>query len=150
MSDEDFCRKAVQANALIAYPAPAWCPTNMFVGSGAERVVITFDQGVPVAIDGETVTMLEAVRELNWRVGGSGQPGAATLIAAHRQLEERTVEPDLLRFKRKVERRWAKLVEDGGWTSPLREALDAFITTSQEHVTGDVLLDLRDRLSPAA
>jgi argininosuccinate synthase len=146
----DFCLAAVRANALIAHPDPVWCPTTAFVGSDAADVVITFDRGVPVAIDGETVTMRQAVWELNWRVGGSGQPGAATLIAAHRRLEDRTVEPDLLRFKRQMEPRWAKLVEDGGWSSPLREALDAFIATSQEHVSGEVRLELRGRLTPAA
>jgi len=150
MNDAEFCRLAVRANALIPSPVGIWSPTTAFVGSDAERVVITFDEGVPVAIDGETVTMLQAVRELNWRVGGSAQPGASTLIAAHRQLEDRTVEPDLLRFKRRVERRWAKLVEHGGWSSPLRAALDAFIATSQERVSGEVRLELRDRLTPAA
>jgi argininosuccinate synthase len=112
--------------------------------------VITFDEGVPVAIDGETVTMLQAVQELNWRVGGPGQPGASTLINAHRQLEDVTIERDLLAFKRRVEGRWAELVVHDHWRSPLTEALDAFILTSQQHVSGDIRLDLRDRLSPAA
>ncbi|QUQ72599.1 argininosuccinate synthase domain-containing protein [Kutzneria sp. CA-103260] len=150
MNDADFCRRAVQANALVPAPVRIWCPTTAFVGSDADQVVITFDRGVPVAVDGETVTMLQAVQELNWRVGGSAQPGASTLITAHRQLEDRTVEPDLLRFKRRVERRWAKLVGNGGWSSSLRTALDAFIATSQEHVSGEVRLELRDRLTPAA
>ncbi|MFI9387124.1 hypothetical protein [Kutzneria sp. NPDC052558] len=150
MNDADFCRRAVQANALVPSANPIWSPATAFVGCDADQVVITFDEGVPVAIDGETVTMLQAVQELNWRVGGTGQPGASTLIAAHQRLEDGTVEPDLLRFKRRVERRWAKLVGNGGWSSPLRTALDAFIATSQERVSGEVRLDLRDRLTPAA
>ncbi|GAA3431296.1 argininosuccinate synthase domain-containing protein [Kutzneria kofuensis] len=151
MNEAEFCLRAVQANALVpAHANEVWCPATAFVGSDADQVVITFDQGVPVAIDGETVTMLQAVQELNWRVGGRHQPGARTLIAAHRKLEAVTIEPDLLAFKRRIERRWAELVEDGQWAAPLREALDAFITTSQEQVTGEVRLDLRDRLSPAA
>jgi argininosuccinate synthase len=149
MNDAEFCRQAVQANALVPGPA-VWCPTTAFVGSDAAEVVITFDRGVPVAIDGETVTMLQAVQELNWRVGGHGQPGATTLINAHRKLEDVTIEPDLLAFKRRIERRWSDLVEHGQWHSPLKEALDAFIVTSQDKVTGEVRLDLRDRLSPAA
>jgi argininosuccinate synthase len=150
MNDADVCRRAVQANALVPLPGTPWSPTTAFVGSDAAEVVITFDEGVPVAIDGETVTMLQAVQELNWRVGGQGQPGASTLINAHRQLEDVTIERDLLAFKRRIEGRWADLVEHGQWRSPLTEALDAFILTSQRHVSGDIRLDLRDRLSPAA
>jgi argininosuccinate synthase len=150
MNDADFCRRAVQANALVPLPVTFWSPTTAFAGSDAADVVITFDQGVPVAIDGETVTMLQAVQELNWRVGGSAQPGASTLINAHRKLEDATIERDLLAFKRRVERRWADLVEHGQWRSPLTEALDAFILTSQQQVSGDIRVDLHDRLTPAA
>ncbi|MEV6611724.1 hypothetical protein [Kutzneria sp. NPDC051319] len=149
MSDADFCRQAVLTNALVAGPGP-WSPTTVYVGSEADQVVITFDQGVPVAIDGETVTMLQAVQELNWRIGGGHQPGAATLIDAHRRLEDATIDPALLAFKRRIERQWAELVEHGQCDAPLKEALDAFIVTSQAEVTGEVRLDLRDRLNPAA
>ncbi|HEY0499467.1 MAG TPA: hypothetical protein VGD48_27225 [Kutzneria sp.] len=149
MNDAEFCRLAVRANALVPGPAP-WSPTTALTGSDTAETVITFEHGVPVAIDGETVTMLQAVQELNWRVGGRRQPGATTLIDAHRRLEDVTVEPDLLAFKRRIERRWAELVQEGRWGTPLQESLDAFIITSQHQVTGEVRLDLRDRLSPAA
>jgi argininosuccinate synthase len=149
MNDADFCRQAVQANALVPGPE-LWSPSTAFTGSDDAEIVITFEHGVPVAIDGETVTMTQAVRELNWRVGGRRQPGAATLIDAHMRLEDATIEPDLLAFKRRIERRWAELVGSGQWESPLKEALDAFIATSQDRVSGEVRLDPRDRLSPAA
>jgi argininosuccinate synthase len=149
MNDAEFCRQAVQANALVPGPAP-WSPTTVFTGSDAADVVITFEHGVPVAIDGETVTMLQAVQELNWRIGGGHQPGATTLIDAHRRLEDVTIEPALLAFKRRIERQWAELVGTGQWHAPLKEALDAFIATSQHEVTGEIRVDLRDRLSPAA
>jgi argininosuccinate synthase len=159
MTDEEFatafCLPAVLANALVPNLAryhrnSVWHKETDFVGADPEHVLITFERGVPVAVDGETVTVLQAIAELNWLIGGGPQPGAAALIAAHRQLEDRTVERDLLAFKRRIEPQWAELVEQGQWFSPLREALDAFIITSQEHVTGEVHLDLRDRLSPAA
>ena len=112
----------------------------------ADEVVITFDRGVPVAIDGRPVTVLEAVLELNQRAGAQGvgrldmvedrlvgiksrevyeAPGAIALITAHQELENVTVERDLARFKRAVEQRWGELVYDGLWFSPLKRALDA-------------------------
>src|SRR5262249_15278834 len=121
-----------------------WRKETDFIGADPGHVLITFDRGVPVAINGETVTMVQAISELNWLIGGGPQPGATAVMAAHRELEDVTVDPDLLRFKRKVERHWAELVEDGQWCTPLKAALDAFIATSQVHVTGEVLLDLRD------
>ncbi|RLK53579.1 MULTISPECIES: argininosuccinate synthase [Actinokineospora] len=129
----------------------------------ADEVVITFDKGVPVAIDGETVTVLQAIQELNRRAGAQGvgrldmvedrlvgiksrevyeAPGAIALITAHQELENVTVERDLARFKRGVEQRWTELVYDGLWFSPLKEALDTFIARSQEYVTGDIRLVL--------
>ncbi|MEU3454331.1 argininosuccinate synthase [Micromonospora sp. NPDC006766] len=129
----------------------------------ADEVVITFDAGVPVAIDGETVTPYQAILELNRRAGAQGvgrldmvedrlvgiksrevyeAPGAIALITAHQELENVTVERDLARFKRGVDQRWGELVYDGLWFSPLKLALDAFIDDAQRHVTGEVRLTL--------
>jgi argininosuccinate synthase len=128
-----------------------------------DELVITFDRGVPVAIDGETVTMLQAIQELNRRAGAHGvgridmvedrlvgiksrevyeAPGAIALIIAHQELENVTVERDLARFKRQVEQRWGELVYDGLWFSPLKDALDTFIAKAQEHVSGEIRLSL--------
>ncbi|MGH3762555.1 argininosuccinate synthase [Actinophytocola sp.] len=128
-----------------------------------DEVVITFDKGVPVAIDGETVTVLQAIQQLNRRAGAQGvgrldmvedrlvgiksrevyeAPGAIALITAHQELENVTVERDLARFKRQVEQRWAELVYDGLWFSPLKDALDTFVAKTQEHVSGDIRLTL--------
>src|SRR5690349_11802756 len=128
-----------------------------------DELVITFDKGVPVAIDGETVTVLQAIKELNRRAGAHGvgridlvedrlvgiksrevyeAPGAIALIAAHQELENVTVERDLARFKRGVDQRWAELVYDGLWFSPLKHALDSFIDEAQRHVNGEVRLIL--------
>ncbi len=113
-----------------------------------EEIVVTFDRGVPVAFDGETVTAFEAVRELNRRAGGHGvggladveAPGAVALVTAHRALEAVTLDRDTARFKRTAEGRWGELVLDGLWFAPLRNALDAFVETTQEHVSGEVRL----------
>ncbi|MEU5791694.1 argininosuccinate synthase [Micromonospora purpureochromogenes] len=129
----------------------------------ADEVVITFDAGNPVAIDGETVTPYQAILELNRRAGAQGvgrldmvedrlvgiksrevyeAPGAIALITAHQELEAVTVERDLARFKRGVDQRWGELVYDGLWFSPLKNSLDAFIDDAQRHVSGEVRLTL--------
>ncbi|MFE9691020.1 argininosuccinate synthase [Micromonospora sp. NPDC005806] len=129
----------------------------------ADEVVITFDAGVPVAIDGETVTPYQAILELNRRAGAQGvgrldmvedrlvgiksrevyeAPGAIALITAHQELEAVTIERDLARFKRGVDQRWGELVYDGLWFSPLKKSLDAFIDDAQQHVSGEVRLTL--------
>ncbi len=129
----------------------------------ADEVVITFDAGVPVAIDGETVTPFQAVAELNRRAGAQGigrldmvedrlvgiksrevyeAPGAIALITAHQELEAVTVERDVARFKKSVDQRWAELAYDGLWFSPLKHSLDAFIDDTQKYVTGEVRLTL--------
>ena len=128
-----------------------------------DELVLTFDSGVPVAIDGETKTPLELIAELNARAGAQGvgridmvedrlvgiksrevyeAPAAIALIAAHQELEAVTLERDLARFKKGTEQRWTELVYDGLWYSPLREALDAFIDSSQTHVSGDIRMTL--------
>jgi argininosuccinate synthase len=129
----------------------------------ADEVVISFKSGVPVAIDGRKVTMLQAIEELNKRAGAQGigrldmvedrlvgiksrevyeAPGAIALITAHQELENVTIERDLARYKRGVEQRWGELVYDGLWFSPLKDALDAFIASTQEFVTGDIRMKL--------
>ncbi|MFQ6394129.1 argininosuccinate synthase [Nocardia sp. KC 131] len=128
-----------------------------------DELIVTFDKGVPVAIDGRQVTVLEAIVELNLRAGRQGvgrldmvedrlvgiksreiyeAPGAIALITAHQELEAVTVERELGRYKRQVEQRWSELVYDGLWFSPLKRALDAFVAETQEHVSGDIRMVL--------
>jgi argininosuccinate synthase len=128
-----------------------------------DEVVVTFAAGVPVALDSRPVTMLQAIEELNARAGAQGvgrldlvedrlvgiksrevyeAPGALTLIAAHQELENVTVEREQARFKRQVDQRWAEVAYDGQWFSPLKRSLDAFVASTQEHVSGDIRLTL--------
>jgi argininosuccinate synthase len=128
-----------------------------------DEVVITFEAGVPVALDGEGVTMLETIQQLNTRAGAHGvgrldmvedrlvgiksrevyeAPGAIALIAAHMELENVTIERELARYKRGVDQRWGELVYDGQWFSPLKRALDTFIDTAQQAVSGEIRLTL--------
>lgn len=125
----------------------------------AEEVVIRFEQGIPVAIDGKLVTPLQAIQQLNTIGGRHGVgrvdiiedrlvgiksrevyevPGAMVLINAHEELENLVMERDLNRYKRKVEADWANLVYDGLWYSGLKNSLDTFIDHTQESVSGEV------------
>ncbi|CAN5836769.1 MAG: argininosuccinate synthase [Actinomycetota bacterium] len=130
----------------------------------ADEVVITFEAGVPVALDGLPVSMLEAIQALNRRAGAVGvgrldlvedrlvgiksrevyeAPGAIALITAHQELENVTLERELARYKKGVDQRWGELAYDGLWFSPLKRALDTFVDNSQEHVTGEVRMTLQ-------
>ncbi len=130
----------------------------------ADEVVISFSSGVPVAIDGVSVTVLEAISQLNARAGAHGvgrldmvedrlvgiksrevyeAPGALALITAHAELVSVTVERELARFGRGVSQRWTELVYDGLWFSPLRRSLSGFLDDLNETVTGEVRLTLQ-------
>ncbi|MGB8020124.1 MAG: argininosuccinate synthase [Candidatus Nanopelagicales bacterium] len=129
----------------------------------ADEVVITFEAGVPVAIDGTDVSALEAIQQLNARAGAQGvgrldmvedrlvgiksrevyeAPGAIALLTAHSELASVTVERDLARFGRGVSQRWTELVYDGLWFSPLRRALSGFVDELNSAVSGDVRMTL--------
>src|SRR5665213_684218 len=69
-------------------------------------------------------------------------PGALALITAHQELENVTLERELGRYKRGVEQKWGELTYDGLWFSPLKRSLDAFVASTQEHVSGDIRMTL--------
>ena len=132
-------------------------PTLNF--NSPDEVIISFEDGKPTAIDGKPVSVLEAIEEMNRRAGAQGigrldmvedrlvgiksreiyeAPGAIAIMTAHAALEDVTVERELARYKRQVEGKWAELVYDGLWFSPLKRALDTFIEESQKGVSGDI------------
>jgi argininosuccinate synthase len=127
------------------------------------EVTIGFESGLPVAIDGRSLTPEPLIAELNRLVGSYGFgrldivenrrvgiksreiyecPGALALLLAHADLEDLTLERDVHHEKLRLEPRWSELVYDGLWFSPLKQALDAFFAESQRHVTGEVRLRL--------
>ncbi|HVM39193.1 MAG TPA: argininosuccinate synthase [Acidimicrobiia bacterium] len=166
--DENLWGKAIECGAIEDPWAPAPEDVFTFVKPPApdlarSAVVVRFVEGVPVAVDGTDQpldalvgTMNETVGRYGWgvvdmvenrRVGIKSReiyecPGALALIAAHADLESITQERDLMREKARLDIRYAELIYDGLWFSPLREALDAFVERSQEHVTGEVRLAL--------
>lgn len=128
-----------------------------------DEVIISFEAGVPTAIDGTAMSPLQIITQLNARAGAQGvgrldlvedrlvgiksrevyeAPGAITLITAHQELENVTMERELARFKRSVDQRWTEMVYDGLWFSPLKNALDAFIDHANATVSGDIRMTL--------
>ncbi|NLW07718.1 MAG: argininosuccinate synthase [Clostridia bacterium] len=129
----------------------------------ATYVTIDFEKGIPVAVDGQrldAVSLLEKLNELgaangvgiadiveNRLVGMKSRgvyetPGGTILYMAHRELEYLTLDRMTMHFKELVAAKYAELVYDGNWFSPLRKALDAFVDSTQETVTGTVRLKL--------
>ncbi|MCL5048467.1 MAG: argininosuccinate synthase [Firmicutes bacterium] len=123
------------------------------------EVVIAFEEGVPKSVNGREMSLVDLINELNVLAGSCGFgridmvesrrvgiksrevyecPAALALILAHQDLEALTLERDLLHEKLRLEPRFADLVYDGLWFSPLREALSAFMTSTQKYVTGEV------------
>ena len=127
------------------------------------EVVVGFEGGLPVSLDGDELPLADLVSALNGQAGAYGigridmvenravgiksrelyeAPAAIVLIAAHRALEDLVLTKAELQFKRIVEERWTQVVYDGLWFSPLREALDAFVDKTQDIVSGDVRVEL--------
>ncbi len=128
------------------------------------EILLGFAGGLPISLDGEELGLVDLVAELNERAGAYGigridmienravgiksreiyeAPAALVLIEAHRALEDIVLTRAELQEKRRLEDRWATLVYEGHWFSPLREAIDAFVDTTQELVEGEVRLELR-------
>lgn len=128
-----------------------------------EELVLRFHAGLPVALDGRELALHDLLREVDTRAGRHGVgridmmedrlvgiksreiyevPGAITLITAHRDLEDLTLEKELAEFKRTVEARYAQLVYNGQWWGPLKRALDAFVADASRAVNGEVRVRL--------
>ena len=126
-------------------------------------VKISFEKGVPVAIDGKKLGAVEMIETLNKLGGENGigladlvenrlvgmksrgvyeTPGGTILYRAHQVLETLCLDRDTQHYKELVASRFAELVYFGQWFTPLREALSAFVDKTQEYVTGDVTLKL--------
>jgi argininosuccinate synthase len=128
-----------------------------------EQVTIGFEQGIPVSVDGmkmPPVQLVELLNEIGARnaigridlvenrfVGIKSRgcyetPGGTLIVAAHRELEALTLDRELSHHKQHTALRYADLVYNGLWFTPLREAFDAFVQKTQENVTGTITLSL--------
>jgi argininosuccinate synthase len=167
--DENLLGRSIEAgvieDAWAAPPDDAWALTSDPAEAPApSELVIGFEHGLPVSLDGDELPLAELVATLNASAGAYGvgridmienrsvgiksrelyeAPAALVLIDAHRAIEDLTLTKAELRTKRTLEETWTNLVYEGHWFSPLRRALDAFVDTTQEPVTGDVRVELR-------
>lgn len=129
----------------------------------ATYVELEFEKGVPVALDGEKLSPVKLLEKLNELGGKNGigivdmvenrlvgmksrgvyeTPGGTILYTAHQALEHLTLDRMTLHYKEQIALKYAEMVYDGVWYSPLREALDAFVEVTQKNVTGTVRLKL--------
>lgn len=128
-----------------------------------ESVVISFEKGIPVALDGEkmdAVTLLTKLNEMGSRngvgtidiienrlVGMKSRgvyetPGGTILFAAHMALERLILDRDTMQYKNIVAQKFSQMIYDGLWYTPLRNAISAFVDSTQEYVTGEVKMKL--------
>ena len=126
-------------------------------------VTMKFEKGVPVSINGKKMKVADIIRKLNKLGGENGigivdivenrvvgmksrgvyeTPGGTILMEAHKQLEELILDRATMEFKKAVAEKFAQVVYEGTWFTPLREALQAFIESTQQYVTGTVKFKL--------
>jgi argininosuccinate synthase len=167
--DENLFGRAIEAGVLedpwAAPPEEPYALTSA-PGDAPEpiEVMIGFEAGVPVSLDGEELPLAGLISRLNGLAGAYGigridmienravgiksrevyeAPAAIVLVQAHSALEDVVLTKDEARIKRGLEQRWTELVYEGLWFSPAREAIDAFVDKTQELVEGEVRVELR-------
>src|SRR3982074_49668 len=158
-----WCRSLASGAVGLNQPIPdnpqVWLKPPSQTSSPPTQVSVSFEGGVPVALDGVEPPLPEIVSKLNVIAGSHGigkidifedgimglksrelyeAPAAAVLLKLHHDLEQFTMTKEELDCKAGVGQKWAYLVYHGSWFSPLKEALDAFISTTQSNVSGTV------------
>ncbi|MDQ1147335.1 argininosuccinate synthase [Bacillus sp. SORGH_AS 510] len=159
------CEAGVLEDPWAEAPEAAFDWTNPIelTPDAAEYVEIEFEQGVPVALNGEKLPLVQLIETLNALGGKHGvgridhienrlvgiksrevyeNPGALILINAHKELEFLTLTREVTQFKTQVEQQMAKIIYEGLWYSPIKPALDAFIDETQKTVTGTIRVKL--------
>jgi argininosuccinate synthase len=167
--DENLFGRAIEAGVLedpwnAPPPDPYEITRHPDEAPPPREVVIGFERGLPITVDGEELALAQLIAAVNSAAGAYGigrldmienravgiksrevyeAPGALTLIAAHSALEDVILTKDEARLKRLLEQRWTELVYEGLWFHPAREAIDAFVAKTQELVSGEVRVELR-------
>jgi argininosuccinate synthase len=162
-----WCRSLASGAIGLNQPIPdnawLWLQPPAKQSATPTQIAVTFDHGVPVALDGKELSLPEIVAKLNVIAGSHGigkidifedgimglksrelyeAPAAAVLLKLHHDLEQFTLTKEELDFKAGVDQKWAYLVYHGAWFNPLKSALDAFIETTQAQVSGTVTASL--------
>ena len=167
--DENMWGRAIECGVLEnPWSSPPEEPFTLTVNPKQappepRELVVGFDRGVPVSVDGERLAFVNIIEYVGSAAGSYGYgridmvenrrvgiksrevyecPASLALITAHQDLEGVCLERDVAREKQRIEIRIAELIYDGLWHSPLMAALQAFVDSTQEHVTGEVRLRL--------
>ncbi len=167
--DENLFGRSIEAGILEdPWVAPPEEPFKLTAdpnkAPAPAEIVLGFEAGLPVWLDGDELPLANLVARLNQRAGAYGigridmienravgiksrevyeAPAALVLIQAHRALEDLILTKAELQTKRGLETRWTEVVYDGLWFSPIREAIDVFVDHTQQLVTGEVRVELR-------
>ena len=163
--DDNLWGRAIECGALedawAEPPADIWTMTAApeDAPDKPEVVTLAFEQGVPVALNGQKMPLLDLIIKMNDICGAHGFgridmvenrvvgikshecyecPAALAIIEMHKALETMCLDHDTMHFKHMVDQQWATLVYDGFWYSQLKDALDAFCASTQEFVSGEV------------
>ena len=128
-----------------------------------EYVTMTFEKGIPTSVNGKSMKVADIIKELNVLGGKHGigivdivenrvvgmksrgvyeTPGGTILMEAHKQLEELVLDRATMEMKKDVGNKFAQVVYEGKWFTPLREAMQAFVESTQQYVTGEVKFKL--------
>ncbi|NNN20164.1 MAG: argininosuccinate synthase [Acidimicrobiaceae bacterium] len=164
--DQNLWGRAIEAGEMEDpwfKPPVGIYQTTVQTATEPSSLVISFESGIPTALNGRTMGLVELISDISQMVGAYGfgridmvenrrvgiksrevyeAPGALALIMAHSDLEDLTLERDLSHEKLRLGPRWTELVYDGLWYSPLKQAIDSFMVYTQKYVTGDVRLSL--------
>jgi len=162
-----WCRSIASGAIKLDMEVPdhvwMWLKSGDNAAQAPSDITLTFEGGLPVALNGERMPLAELVPALNV-LGGKHEigridmiedgimnlksreiyeaPGAAIILKAHRDLEQLTLTKDEVEFKKIVEHQWAHMVYHGEWFHPLKGALDAFVAATQPNVNGTLGLKL--------
>ena len=154
---EDPAQEPDYEHLLVLGVTPEQAPDE------GEYITMTFEKGVPVSLNGQTMKVSEIITELNALGGTHGigiidivenrvvgmksrgvyeTPGGTILMEAHQQLEELVLDRATYEVKKEMGNKLSQIVYKGKWFTPLREAVQAFIESTQQYVTGEVKLKL--------
>ena len=159
---EDPAQEPDYEHLLVLGVTPEQAPDE------GEYITMTFEKGVPVSLNGQTMKVSEIITELNALGGKHGigiidivenrvvgmksrgvyeTPGGTILMEAHQQLEELVLDRATYEVKKEMGNKLSQIVYEGKWFTPLREAVQAFIESTQQYVTGEVKLKLYKEIS---
>jgi argininosuccinate synthase len=159
------CEAGVLENPWNEAPEEAYEWTNPVekTPDEPEYVEIEFEKGVPVALNGHRMNLVQIIEVLNEKAGLHGvgridhienrlvgiksreiyeNPAAVVLIKAHKELELLTLPREVTQFKSYIDEKYAQIIYDGLWYSPLKSAIDAFVEETQKSVTGTIKVKL--------